>query len=179
MTYDSKVSDPFFASAKWSYPWWIIEHEDGQIEKTMGEPDDDKELPKLKLTAKCFTAHQGEHWIKFCDAKLTTDGSLELFIHDVSASYLDNLRMVVKDGQFTSQYWTIYPGDKGDEGLIWTTTRQSLVLNKRKYRKGDEVRGKIKFECLQEITNPKYKGRFPRSIAVQGVFRTVVEESSR
>jgi len=173
--YDSKISGSFFAAAKWSYPWWIVQHEDGHIENTMGGTTDKKELPKLKHTAKCFTYHQGEHWIRFCKATLNADGALELFIHDESASYWDNLRILVKGGEFTSQYWTSYPGDKGDEGLIWTTISQSLVLNKRNYRKGHEVRGRIKFTCLQEETNVKYNGRFTRSITIKGVFQTELE----
>ena len=173
--YDSNLYDPFFESTEWGYPWWIIKHSDGHIENTMGGPTDENELPRLQHTAKCSTSHQFDHQINFCDATLLPDGTLELFIHDESASTSDSLRVLVKDGQFTSQYWTFYPANKGDERLIWTTTRQDLVLDKRAYNKGDELRGRIRFECLQELTNLKDGGRFPKRITIQGVFRTQVE----
>ena len=175
VSYDSKFSDPFFESSEWSYPWFIIRHADGHIENATGGTTDEKELPRLKHTAKCFTAHQGEHVIKFCEARLLKDNTIELFVQDMSPSTSDNLKILVKDGLFSCQYWTFYVADKGDEGLIWTTKRQKLILDKKVYAIGDIIKGKIEFECLQEVTNPKYGGRHPKAIIIEGVFRTIIE----
>jgi hypothetical protein len=175
VTYDPQLYDPFFESNEWSYPWFIIIHADGDIENTTGGTTDEKELPRLQHTANCFTAHQGEHAIKFCEARLLTDNTIELFVHDMSPSTNDNLKILVKDGLFSCQYWTTYVADKGDEGLIWTTKRQKLILDKKVYTIGSVIKGKIEFECLQEVTNPKYGGGFPRSIIIKGVFKTTLK----
>ena len=77
---------------------------------------------------------------------------------------------------FTSHSGTIYKAGT-TEGLTWTTTRQTLILDKKAYRKGDVIRGRIYFECLDELNNPKYPNRPPRPIKVKGVFKTVVEQA--
>jgi hypothetical protein len=53
-----------------------------------------------------------------------------------------------------------------------------LTLDKRTYGKGDEIKGRIDFECVREWSNPKYiekYGRGPKTIKVFGVFKTIVE----
>jgi hypothetical protein len=175
VTYDPQLYDPFFASNEWSYPWWVIKDADGHIENTMGGTTDEQELPRLKHTAKCFTAHQGKHEIKFCEARRLKDNTIELFVHDMSPSTNDNLKILVQDGLFSCQYWTSYVADRGDEGLIWTTKRQRLILDKKVYTIGDIIQGKIEFECLQEVTNPKHGGSYPKNIIIEGVLRTTIE----
>jgi hypothetical protein len=154
--YSSELNNPFFNSNEWS----------------AGEPNLGEDPNKKSLhTAKCITEHQIRHIIRFCEAKLLSDGTLELYIHDFTASTVDNLKIKIKDGYFTSQYWTAYVADKGDEGLIWITKKQYLILNQENYKIGDTIKGKIEFECVQEVTNPKYGGRYPKSISIEGYFK--------
>ena len=169
--YDPGLSDPFFDSNEWSYPWWIIIRDDGSFEDTTGEITDLKDAPRLKHTANCITKYKGEHTIRFSRAKLYDDGTIDILIHDDSASTNDKLKIEVKNGYFSCQYWTTHVADRGDEDVIWTTKKQKLVLQKKEYRKGDILRGKIEFECLQEVTNPKYGARYPRIIRIEGVFK--------
>ncbi len=35
--YDPKLTDPFFKSEEWSYPWHIIKHPDGHFEDTTSD----------------------------------------------------------------------------------------------------------------------------------------------
>jgi len=52
-----------------------------------------------------------------------------------------------------------------------------LTLDKKAYRKGDVIKGKIDFECVQEPTNREYIekwGSDPTTIKVYGVFKTIV-----
>lgn len=173
--YDSKLTDPFFKTEKSSYYWWIIEHDDGTFEDTSGEFKKGDKPPRIRHTANCVTKHQGKHTIRYCDATLHPDNTIELFIHDTTASTYDNLSVRIKDGVFQCQYWTKYVRDRGDEGVIWTTKKQKLILNKKKYHTGDIIKGKISFECLQEVTNPKYGGRCPWTIRVEGVFKPTLK----
>lgn len=68
--------------------------------------------------------------------------------------------------------------ERMESGILWTTKRQELTMDRKMYRKGDLIKGRIDFECLQEPTSPKYIekwGRDARTIKVQGVFKTIVE----
>jgi hypothetical protein len=157
--YDEKLKDRFFTKKQWS----------------MGDPNFGEAKTKRLHTAQCVTDHQIRHFVRFCDGQILEDGTLQLYIHDFTPSTVDDLLILVKDEQFTCQYWTVYMGDRGDENLIWTTKKQKLILDKKTYRKGERIKGKIEFECLQEVTNPKYGGRFPQSIKIEGVFKPLLE----
>jgi hypothetical protein len=148
VNYNPKLSDPFFEAGE-SY------------------------------TAQVFTSFQYDRFIKFCDAKLLDGNTVELFIHEHNPSNDDNLRIVVENGVFWSQYWYYYKDFFGNyEGLKWTTTKQELTLDKQVYRRGDVIKGKIDFECIQENKHPrlieKY-GRNPRTITLKGVFKTILK----
>ncbi len=171
--YDAMLSDPFFMSNEWSYPWWVVNHYDGYVETIEGDKIAENDSMHLKHTANCITNQQYEHKIRFCEAELS-NGTIILYIHDFTASTNDNLKIKITNRLFQCQYWTAYVADKGDEGLIWTTKKQILILDKREYKKGDTIKGKLEFECLQEVTNPKYKGRYPHYIRIEGVFKTTV-----
>lgn len=158
--YDENLKHPFFDKTEFHF----------------GDPEFGED-PKRKFvhTAKCFTSHQIEHYIHFCEAKLISNDTIEILIHELTPSTNDNLKIIVSQGQFSCQYWTSYVGDRGDEKLVWTTKKQNLKLNKKRYKKGEVMKGEIKFECLQEVTNPKYKGRFPRTIKIEGVFKPIIK----
>ena len=158
--YASELNNPFFFS-----------HEGSAGDANLGE--DPKKI--VTHTANCITEHQMRHVIRFCDAQLLSDGTLELYIHDFTAATNDNLKIKIKDGYFTSQYWTTYIVDKGNENVIWTTKKQALILNKKNYKKGDTIKGKIKFECLQEVTNAKSGERYPQSISIEGYFKPTLK----
>jgi hypothetical protein len=175
VNYDPKLTDPFFDSNEWSYADYDLE----------GVPLDKrpKEPPRLKHTARCFstsghsTPQENEHLVRFCEARLFDVNMIDLFIHEDNAEFFDNLTVRIKDGMFTCQYWTGYKGP-GKADWIWTTTRQSLTLDKKTYRKGDVIKGRIDFECVQEPTNPKYIEKYGKNlttIKVYGVFKTIVE----
>jgi hypothetical protein len=177
VTYDPKLADPFFESEKWSNGNLVAENAHGRILYTREECSSDQKGPRcLKNTARFISSQNFEHTIDFCHAKLLHGDTIELFIHDDDSPIPDYLRIVVQKGVFSSQYWTYYKAGRGLER--WTSTRQKLTLDKRVYRNGDVIKGRIDFECLEEPTNPKYVekwGRNPKTIKVYGVFKTTVE----
>jgi hypothetical protein len=180
--YDPKLADPFFESNEWSYPWYIIKHPDGTFEDTTSDRRPEKEPTRLKQTAKCFSTSSGsEHLVKFCEARLLDANMIDLLIHHESPAFNDTLKVWIRNGVFTCQYWTAQKeliSTGMGPGTIWKTTRQELTLDKKVYRKGDVIKGKIDFERVQEPTNPKYIetwGREPTTIKVNGVFKTIVE----
>ena len=104
---------------------------------------------------------------------------IDLFIHESNPGEDDALRVQIRNGRFTCQYWAEYPvRTRPDPALIWTTKRQKLTLDKNVYRKGDVIKGRIDFECVEEPTNPKYVekwGKIPLTITVKGVFKTILK----
>jgi len=158
--YDPKLSDPFFESEDWSCPNKTAECE-GQ--------------PRVRHTAKCFSTSFGvEHLIRFCKAQLLDANMIDLYIDEATPAFDDNLRVQIKDGMFTCQYWTLYRGGPTKD-LTWTTKRQQLTLDKKEYQKGDVIKGRIDIEVLDELINPECPGRSPRTITLKGVFKTKVE----
>jgi hypothetical protein len=129
---------------------------------------------KGRYTAKCFSSFN-EPEINFCDAKLLADDTTELFIHGDA----HNLRIIVQNGVFQSQYWYYYiEHTPGDELLTWTTKDQDLTLDKKVYRKGDVIKGRIYFACAEGHNDPKRAEAYskkPSITRITGVFKTVVK----
>jgi hypothetical protein len=179
VNYDPKLSDPFFESNEWSYPDNIVKHPDGHFEDTSGGKRPKKEPPHVKHTANCFSTFDvGKHLVKFCEARLLDGNTIELLIHEKNVPFLEGLHVRIRNGMFTCQYWGLRDVSPADAVFMWTTKRQKLTLEKKSYRKGDVIKGRIDFECVQEITNPKYvekHGKMPETIQVYGVFKTVLK----
>jgi len=174
--YDASLSDPFFEADEWSYPWWANIHDDGKVEDLRGEVKDIKDVPRLKHTAKCRTNHFYDHIVRYCDARKTTDDSLELYFHDMTVSTDDNLKVIVKGGKFSCRYWTAYFAEMRGVHLTWITKKQELVLGKKEYEEGDIIKGKIEFECIEKRNGKIYSmNNTPYIIKIKGVFKTPLE----
>jgi hypothetical protein len=171
INHDPKLTDPFFKSNEWSYPYG------GQV-VIDGMWPEGQTPPRLRHTAKCFSTSLGrEHLVRFCETRLLDEQMIDLFIHEKNRGFVDELTVRITNGMFTCQYWTGYKAP-GKADWIWTTKRQELILDKKTYRQGDEIKGRIDFECVQEPTNPRYIeewGRNKTTIKVYGVFKTIVE----
>jgi hypothetical protein len=165
--YDPELTHPFFKSNESSY--WEGSRQVPDRGMWLGE----KEPPRLKHTAKCFSTSFGvKHEVRFCEAKFIDDKRIDLFFNEHNPGFDDALRVQIRNGMFTCQYSTAYRAGPR-EGLIWTSKRQRLTLDKKEYHKGDQIKGRIDFECLDEF--PKYPDRPPRLITVYGVFKTIVQ----
>ncbi|AFM23361.1 hypothetical protein [Desulfomonile tiedjei] len=169
VAYDPKLSDPFFESEEWSY--WEGSRENPES----GRFPPGKVPSKLKHTARCVSTSFGaKHEVRFCEAKLRDVDMIDLFIHENNPAFFDNLRVQIKNGMFTSQFWTLYKAGPR-KGLTWTTKRQKLTLDKKAYQKGDVIKGRIDIEILDELIHPQYPDRPPRFIQLYGVFKTVLQ----
>jgi len=172
--YDPKLTDPFFESNKRSYP----DHD------AKGTPLEKrpKKRPGFKQTAKCFSNSfegGGQHLVNSCEAKVLDTNMVDLFIHESNPADHDRLMVRVRNGMFTCQFWTLFrrPATMR-QAATWTTKQQKLTLTKKSYRKGDVIKGKIDFECVQQITDPvlmEHYGRDPTTIKVHGAFNTIVQ----
>jgi len=163
--YDPKLMDTFFESDAERYPYC------SRVAKRGSKQWD-------TTTAMCFSNSLGvKHVVAICEARSVDANTIDLLIHQDSVGFNDKLRVQVRSGMFTCQYLTCYPG-RVETDLIWTTKRQELTLEKKVYRKGDVIKGRIDFECLQEATSPKFiekHGKWPQTIKMWGVFKTTVQ----
>jgi hypothetical protein len=181
--YDPKLTDPFFKSNEWSYPWYIIKHPDGTFEDITSDKRPEKEPSHLKHTAKCFItaieSGRAKDLVTFCKARFHNVNTIDVLIHKENSADIDRLKVQIKNGMFASQYWTVFKKlARARARIIWTTTRQKLILDRKEYRKDDVIKGRIDFECVEEPTDPRYVekwGRKPITIRVNGVFKTRVE----
>ncbi len=171
--YDPTLTDPFFESDTRSYPHWIHKHPDGSTNRI--DNNSLKEPPRLKHTAKCFSTSFGvRHLVKSCEARLLEADMIDLLITHHSPAFDDALRVRIRNGKFTCQYWNI----RAVGVCTWTTKRQNLTLDKQVYRNGDMIKGRIDFECVGEFVDPYNLNRFgrnPRIIEVYGVFKTILK----
>jgi hypothetical protein len=187
VSYDAKLTDPFFESNEWSCPSHIIKHPDGHFESTVSGVAPEKEPPRVKHTARCFITRcsvrdesDGSRLlIASCKAKFHGVNTIDLFIYGSNPADIGALRVRIRNGMFASQYWTLFKqASMGQAGVTWTTTRQKLILDRKAYRKGDIIKGRINFECVEEPSNPRYVekwGRRPITIRINGVLKTRVE----
>lgn len=152
----------------------MIPAQDGYFENTeTGETVKEKDVPRIKHTAKCVSTDRGEHAIRYCDAKLNADHSITLYFHEFSTAYDDNLAVTISGSQFRSQFWTAHLIRREADLYVWTTTKQTLILDKKEYRPGDMLKGRIEFKCVEKNLNPKHKEN--DVITVRGVFKTVLQ----
>lgn len=173
--YEEGLTGPFFEGETWRAPWWIIEHDDGTFEDTTGRITRREDIPRLRNTADCRTGHQLPHTIRFSSARRIDEETVEIRIRDETASTYDDVMILVRNGRFLARYRTVYPVAAANDGIVWTTKKQRLVLNKRSYRDGETIRGWIEFECTEESTDPRSGAKERRVIRIEGPFKPVLE----
>jgi hypothetical protein len=180
INYDPKLWDTFFESDAWGYP------HGGQIPAGGMTPEGEGSA-RSESTAMCFSNSLGvKHLVESCKAKLVDENTIDFLIYYIGPGFHDVLRVRVRKGMFTCQYGSGYqvPGSL----LIWTTKRQELTLDQEVYRKGDVIKGRIDFECVQDAKDPEamekaggwikdgwIKGYWLRTIKVYGVFKTILK----
>jgi len=122
------------------------------------------------MTAKCYSTHRGKHPVYLSKARLLDGHVIEILIHKKSPAFSDSLLVRISGGKFTCQFWSLFDF----RAVRWTTTRQKLTLDRKAYRKGDVIKGRIDFACWAELHNP-HPDSPPHETRVYGVFKTIVE----
>lgn len=139
------LDSAFFRSTTSSYPWHIVEHEDGTLEDTFGGSVSKTSVKKLGHTADCVSSHQGKHAMSFCDAE-TKQGRLTLTISGGMPAYVSSLVIFIDGERFTCDFSAVYPGPA--EGLGWRITKKELRVKSSKIEAGSRFYAwlSIKFE---------------------------------
>ncbi len=174
VTIDKYFKDTLTFTAKWDYPWYIVDDDDGgNMENTLGGELTETDTAHLYHTANCRTNHQGRHNIRYCNAILIEDTISLLFPPELPA-YASGLLVYIKDNFFWTEFSATYPAPTGR--LSWDITKQKLVLNKKSYSSGDLIKGYLEIEFIETSIDANrktirnkyyYKGYFKTPLLIK------------
>ena len=178
---DATLDNKFFRSKEKSYPWYIIEHDDGHLENTMGGKVSREDAIKLEHTAKCVSSHQGEHVMTFCDAEVTNDG-LALNISGGLPAYASDLSLqIVKDKVVKCEFKATYPMSVPGEQLSWTITKKALKIKSESFKPGERLLGWLLVEFEETCKAGEKTSRQTHRIEgwIKPVIRKVASKASK
>ena len=140
---NSKLTSMFFAQKRSSYPWYIIQHDDGHLENTFGEPLDAEDRKKIEHTANCVSTHQGSHHMDFCEAYF--DGKdLRLEIGGGLSGYASLMVITIRGDDFRCAFEATYPAP--GPALRWRITKKALHARTTRYKIGERFHGWLSVE---------------------------------
>lgn len=173
---DSSLDSDFFRTKDASYPFHIIEHEDGHLESTLGGQVSKEDATKIEHTAKCTSSHQGEHLMSFCDVNLL-DGELSLELWGGLPAYTSFLTLRIdKDKNLTCKFSATYPMSVPGEKLSWTITKKSFKMTSDNFKAGNRLLGWISVEFEEtstidgKVTNKSHK--------IEGYVKPIISNSA-
>ena len=147
---DPSLDTPFFHASTYSWPWPIVEKEDGSLEDTLGGHPARGSIKKLEHTAACVSTHQGAHDMSFCDAVLT-DGVLRLRIHGGLPAYASALEIRVDPKSFDCAFEAVYPAPQA--GLRWRITKKTLKIKEEGWKPGTRFLAWVSVEFEEGVVN--------------------------
>jgi hypothetical protein len=174
---DSSLDSDFFRSKQSSYPWHIIEHEDGHLEDTIaGGPANRQSVSKIEHTANCISTHQGEHLMSFCDATQRGQG-VDLVITGGMPAYVSMLTVKIDEKkQITCAFEATYPMTIPGENLQWRITKKAFRLKSDPFKSGTRLFGWLSVE-FEEITT--LKGQTTRkTYKIEGYVKPVIQPAA-
>lgn len=174
MNVDAKLKSPFFRQVVMSYPWHIVEREDGSLEDALDGEIDDEDRVKVEHTAKVTSDHQGKHEMERCEVSLKK-GVLEFTVWGGLPAYVSELRIELQeDGRFQCVFDAESPAPGPD--TRWRITKKKLVFQKRpSFKPGERLRGWISVE-FDEISIREGK-EVHTSHKIEGYLKPVVSAS--
>jgi hypothetical protein len=167
---DKDLYSIFFDSHEASYKWYIVKHDNGTFEDTMGGKVSKEDKIPIEHTSNCVSTHQGEHSMNFCDANLKSR-VLQLKIHGGLPAYASSLLIEVKENQeFFCFFKAVYHAPVTD--LKWNILSKKLRLKTSDFKKGKQIFGWLSVEFEETST---YKGEKVAIIyKIEGFIKPVV-----
>ena len=157
----------------WSYPWYMIQHQDGHFENTRSDSISSRDTIKIIHNSDCYSYLNNKTGdfnidspdpisrLKFCEAILQND-TLRINLYDQSASNNEKVEIRIVDGQYQLEYKIAYvfPYDK----ILIVYLNQNLILNQSSFKVGNELTGDLNLKLMETIlfdsgkkSNPIYK----------------------
>ena len=140
--YNSNLYNPFFDENIWNYRWYIYKDDEGNFNSSMGDTITETDTAHLYNTAKIITNHQGEHDLKYCDARLNGDTLILSFPPSYPAYWLE-FEVVIEGSKFKTIVKGVpFTADEFEYEVI----KQQLTLLTNNYSIGDSIKGEIYIE---------------------------------
>jgi hypothetical protein len=150
---DPTLDSDFFRAKDGSYPFYIVEHEDGHLENTLGGEVSKEEATKIEHTAKCVSSHQGEHLMSFCDAQQLDGGGLLLEVAGGLPAYASALTLQIgKDKSLKCMFYARYPMFTPGEKLTWKITKKTFKMTSDSFKAGERLLGWLSVEFEETCT---------------------------
>ena len=174
---DASLDSDFVRSKQSSYPWHIIEHDDGHLEDTIaGGPANRKTVSKIEHTASCISTHQGEHLMSFCEATQRGQG-VDLVITGGMPAYASMLTLKIDEKkQITCSFEATYPMTIAGEKLQWCITKKAFRMKSDQLKTGTRLYGWLSVE-FEEIATLKGK-ETRKSYKIEGYVKPVIQPAS-
>lgn len=174
---DSGLDSDFFRSRQSSYPWHIIEHDDGHLEDTIaGGPANRKTVSKIEHTAQCISTHQGEHLMSFCEATQRGQG-VDLVLSGGMPAYASMLTVKIDARrQITCAFEATYPMTLPGEKLQWRITKKAFRMKNEGFKPGARLLGWLSVE-FEEITS-LHRKETRRNYKIEGYVKPVVQRAA-
>lgn len=161
------LNTPWFQTRETSLPFHIVEHEDGSVESTTGNPITPADLLRIEHTAKCISTHMGEHEMSFCDATLAGK-EVRLEFSGGLPAYASTLSVKIgPEGDFHCSFNAASPGLTH---AGWKIRKKSLRLKSGDFKERSRLYGWISIE-FDEIDRETGKVS-PHKI--EGYFKPVI-----
>lgn len=173
---DRTLDTEFFHAKVSSYPFYVIEHDDGHLENTLGEKVTAEDAIKVEHTAKCISSHQGEHLMSFCEAKQFSGGLLLEMAGGLPA-YASSLTLQIdKDKKLRCRFFATYPMTVPDEKLTWSITKKTFKMTSDKFDVGTRLLGWLSVEFDESCT---IDGKVTtKSYKIEGYVKPIIQKST-
>ena len=170
---------PAIAADDWSYPWYVVEYEEGKFENTLGDSITAQDTIHQIHNSKCFTyvlkndkmEPEPRSRLPICEALWRND-TLLIGIFDFSASNSEAVEIAVKGDRFLMAYQVNYvvPYKK----IEFETLSRRLVLNQSAFEKGRILKGEIHLEIKETIFSESGKKSSSNKL-IEGTFEVKIE----
>ncbi len=163
ITYDEKLDHAFFHSSDSIYnPMTLVFKDENGRTHYDNVPDSSKYL----VESNCMVSKDPERNLRFADARLKND-TLCIFIHEGNPAETNEIFLMIYKGQLIPafDYGTPMTGS-----LKTTVSLCQLTLQKKTYKKGEWIKGKIE---LSGTSVSKYCRE--NNFTVEGYFKCMVE----
>jgi hypothetical protein len=114
---------------------------------------------------------------RFCEARVIDGHNIALRFYDPDRGHERGTCLMVwmRKGRFTMDYQgsNVY-GKSIRLQVRWIPQKQKLTLDKRAYRKGEVIKGRIEFECLKRMRWRGLKQEKTRTFKIFRVFKAIL-----
>ena len=143
-TINPKLDHAFFATIVRSYPWYVTDHGDGQLEDTLDGKVDPEDRIQVEHTANCISDHLGKHTMEFCD--VSKDGQTTILrIWGGLPAYASSLTLkIAADLKVNCNFKASYPAPR--TGIAWRITKKTIQLRNPNAKAGERLYGWLSVE---------------------------------